>query len=144
MSQWHYRIYLSISICLPICLSLSLPLFLSIYLSAPASPKNVRCVWTPREASTRPKNSGASIALLRGRSPMRICSQPHRHHHRNSIQIHGLELMSFSVLYGFRMISRVTGCPGNSYPTRGGGLLCTWVPVSTRLLIVQVASKALH
>ena len=32
---------------------------------------------------------------------MRICSQPPRHHpHRNSIQIHGLELMSLSVLYG--------------------------------------------
>ena len=32
---------------------------------------------------------------------MRICSQPRRHPHRNSIQVHGLELMSLSVLCEF-------------------------------------------
>ena len=44
---------------------------------------------------------------------MRICNQPRRHPHRNSIQIHGLELMSLSVLYGFRELRVVLG---NSYP----------------------------
>ena len=32
--------------------------------------------------------------LLGGRNPMRICSQPRRHPRRNSIQIHGVELIS--------------------------------------------------
>ena len=91
-------------------------------------------MWTPREASTRPRTWCKycfCMFLLGGRSPMRICSQPRRHPHRNSVQIpvqfqiRGLDLMSLSVLYG---------CPGTSYPTCGCGLLCTWIPVSTRLL----------
>ena len=36
-------------------------------------------------------------------------SQPRRRPHRNSIQIHGLELMSLSVLYGLRKLRVVLG-----------------------------------
>ena len=40
---------------------------------------------------------------------MRICIQPRRHPCRDSIQIHGLELMSLSVLYGFRELRVILG-----------------------------------
>ena len=32
-------------------------------------------------------------------------------------------------------------CPGNSYPTCSCGLLCTWVPVSTRVLNAHCPSS---
>ena len=78
---------------LPFVIYLSIYLSLSIHLSAPASRKNVldaaRSIhWTEDMVQVK--------FLLGGRSPMRICSQPRRHPHRNSSQIHGLELMSLS------------------------------------------------
>ena len=130
-----YRIYLSLylSIHLSICLS-PIYLYLSIYPSAPASRKTFGACGR-REKHPLDRGHGASIVLLGGRSPMRIWSQPRRHPHRNSIQIQGLELMSLSALYGLREL------PGNSYPTCDCGLLCTWVPVSTRLLNAHCPSS---
>ena len=72
---------------------------------------------------------------------MRICSQPRRHPHRNSIQIHGLELMSPSVLYGFRKLRVVLG-------TRILHAACSvhhsLSPLDCSMPIVQIASKALR
>ena len=62
---------------------------------------------------------------------MRICSHPRRHPRRSSIQIHRLELISLSVLYGLRELvllrsALYVGACLHSLP------------------IVQIASKALH
>ena len=48
-------LYLILSIYPSIYLSIYVCMYQSFFLSAPASRKNVRRVWTPREASTRPR-----------------------------------------------------------------------------------------
>ena len=92
--------------------------------------------------STDDRGHGASIALLGGRSPMRICRQPRRHPHRNSIQIHGPELVSLSVLYGFCELRVVLGTR-----TLHAAAVCSvrgsLSPLDCSMPIAQIASKAL-
>ena len=116
-------------------------IFLSIYLHRQAAKTFGAC--GRREKHPLDRGHGASIVFARGRSPMRICSQPRRHPRRNSIQIHGLELMSLSVLYGFRELRVVLG-------TRilHAAAVCSvhgsLSPLQCSMPIVQIASKALH
>ena len=74
---------------------------------------------------------------------MQICSQPRRHPHRSSIQIHGLELMSLSVLYGPRELRVVLGTQilhAAAVCSVRGSLS----PLDCSMPIVQIASEALH
>ena len=69
---------------------------------------------------------------------MRICSP-----RRNSIQIHGLELMTLSVLYGFRELRVVLGTcilRAAAVCSVHGSLS----PLQCSMPIVQIASTALH
>ena len=123
-------------------------MYVCIYLSIDLS----ICTGKPEKRSVR-VNAARSIHstedmvqvlfLLGGRNPMRICSQPRRRPHRNSIQIHGLELMSLSALNGFRELRVVLG-------TRilHAAAVCSvrgsQSPLDCSMPIVQIASKALH
>ena len=74
---------------------------------------------------------------------MRICSQPRRHPRRNSIQVHGLELVSLSVLYGFRelrVVLRTRILHAAAVRSVRGSLS----PLDCSTPIVQTASKAVH
>ena len=108
-----------------VCLSIYLSIYLSLSLYVSIDLSIYRSIYLHRQAG---KTFGAC-----GRR------QPCRHPHRNSIQIHGLELMSLSVLYGLR--------DGLSWELVSCGLLCTWArlsPLDCSMPIVQIASKALH
>ena len=75
---------------------------------------------------------------------MRICSQPRRHPHRNSIQIHGLELMSLSVLYGLRELRVALGnqiLHAAVCSVRGS---LSPLESSMPIVQIQIVSKALH
>ena len=74
---------------------------------------------------------------------MRICSQPRRHPHRNSIQVHGLELISLSALYRLRELQFVLA----TRILHAAAVRCvrgSLSPLDCSMPIVQVASKALH
>ena len=74
---------------------------------------------------------------------MRICSQPRRHTQSKYVQIHGVELMSLSLLYGFRKLRVVLG-------TRilRAAAVCSvhgsLSPLQCSMPIVQIASTALN
>ena len=113
-------------------------MYLSFFLSVCTGKPEKRSVRVDAARSIHSTEDMVQVYFLLGdRNPMRICNQPRRHPRRNSIQIHGLELMLLSALYGFRELWVVL----NSYPTRGCGLL-SWAPVSS-IPIVQIASTAL-